>query len=99
MQLTTTQREHLERRLQEERARVLRDLNRQLGDFSDGDEQDRAADLTKAPFHLADRGSRSASASALSPPDSRRAEGARVRATTARPRLRRHLAPPAAQRA
>lgn len=57
MQLTTTQREHLERRLQEERARVLRDLNRQLGDFSDGNEQDRAADLTKVPFHLADRGS------------------------------------------
>lgn len=57
MQLTTTQREHLERRLREERARVLGDLNRQLGDFSDGDEQDRAADLTKVPFHMADRGS------------------------------------------
>jgi DnaK suppressor protein len=57
MQLTTAQREHLERRLQEERVRVLRDLNRVLGDLSDGDEQDRAADLTKVPFHMADRGS------------------------------------------
>ena len=57
MELTTTQRERLERRLKEERARVLRDLNRQLGDLSDGDEQGRAADLTKVPFHMADRGS------------------------------------------
>jgi DnaK suppressor protein len=57
MHLTTAQREHLERRLQEERVRVLRDLNRVLGDFSDGDEQARAADLTKVPFHMADRGS------------------------------------------
>jgi DnaK suppressor protein len=57
MELTTAQREHLEHRLQEERARVLRDLNRLVGDLSDGDEQDRAADLTKAPFHMADLGS------------------------------------------
>jgi DnaK suppressor protein len=56
MQLTTTQREHLERRLREERARVLRDLDRQLADLSDGDEQDRAGDLTKIPFHTADLG-------------------------------------------
>ena len=57
MQLTTTQREHLERRLQEERSRVLRDLNRAVGDLSEGDEQDRSGDLTKVPFHPADRGS------------------------------------------
>jgi RNA polymerase-binding transcription factor DksA len=56
MQLTTAQREHLERRLREERERVLRDLDRQLADISDGDEQDRAGDLTKVPFHLADIG-------------------------------------------
>jgi DnaK suppressor protein len=55
--LTTTQRDHLERRLEEERARVRRDLNRLVGDLSDGDEQDRTADLTKVPFHMADRGS------------------------------------------
>ena len=59
MQLTDTQRKHLERRLLEERERVLRDLNRQLADLSDGDEQDRSGDLTKVPFHLADRGTES----------------------------------------
>jgi RNA polymerase-binding transcription factor DksA len=57
MQLTTTQLEHLEHRLREERARVISALNRVLGDLSDGDEQDRAADLTKVPFHMADLGS------------------------------------------
>src|SRR5919199_6267123 len=57
MQLTTAQREHLERRLREERARVLRDLDRQLADLSaEGDEQDRAGDLSKVPFHFADIG-------------------------------------------
>ncbi len=56
MKLTTAQREHLERRLRAERERVLRDLNRGLADLSDGDEQERAGDLTKVPFHLADRG-------------------------------------------
>ena len=59
MQLTTAQRQHLERRLREERERVLRDLNRQLADLSNGDEQDRSGDLTKVPFHLADRGTES----------------------------------------
>ncbi len=56
MGLTKTQREHLERRLREERERLLRDLNRGLADLSDGDEQDRAGDLTKVPFHFADLG-------------------------------------------
>ena len=56
MRLTTTQREHLERRLRDERERLLRDLNRGLADLSDGDEQDRAGDLTKVPLHFADRG-------------------------------------------
>jgi DnaK suppressor protein len=57
MQLTTQQRDHLERRLREERARVLGDLNRVVGSLSDGDEQERAGDLSKIPFHTADRGS------------------------------------------
>ena len=56
MQLTKAQREHLERRLREEREQVLRDLNRGLAELSDGDEQTRAGDLTKVPFHFADRG-------------------------------------------
>jgi DnaK suppressor protein len=56
MQLTNAQREHLERRLRDERERLLRDLNRGLAELSDGDEQDRAGDLTKVPFHFADRG-------------------------------------------
>jgi RNA polymerase-binding transcription factor DksA len=56
MQLTTAQREHLERRLREERARVMLDLDRQLADLSDGDDQDRSGDLTKVPFHPADLG-------------------------------------------
>jgi DnaK suppressor protein len=56
MQLTNAQREHLERRLRDERERLLRDLNRGLAELSDGDEQNRAGDLTKVPFHFADRG-------------------------------------------
>ena len=55
MALTTAQREHLGQRLREERARVLRDLGRSTADLSDGDEQDRAGDLTKVPFHMADQ--------------------------------------------
>jgi hypothetical protein len=35
MQLTNAQREHLERRLREERESLLRDLNRGLADLSD----------------------------------------------------------------
>jgi RNA polymerase-binding transcription factor DksA len=57
MELTATQREHLGERLREEHARVLRDLKRSTADLSDGDEQDRAGDLTKIPFHTADLGS------------------------------------------
>ena len=56
MYLTEKQRKHLERRLHEERERVVRDLNRLVGDLSDGTEQDRSSDLTKVPFHMADRG-------------------------------------------
>lgn len=56
MQLTNSQREHLERRLRDERERLLRDLNRGLAELADGDEQERAGDLTKVPLHFADRG-------------------------------------------
>jgi RNA polymerase-binding transcription factor DksA len=56
MSLTDAQRSHLERRLQEERATVLRALNRSVDDRAASDEQDRAGDLTALPFHLADRG-------------------------------------------
>jgi DnaK suppressor protein len=56
MYLTEKQRKHLERRLHEERERVVRDLNRLVGDLSDGTEQDRSSDLTKVPLHMADLG-------------------------------------------
>src|SRR5580765_1984358 len=56
MPLTDAQRRHLERRLQEERARLLRDLDRSLAVQEQEDEQDRAGDLTKYPFHPADLG-------------------------------------------
>lgn len=56
MYLTEKQRQHLEQRLHEERERVVRDLNRLVGDLSDGTEQDRSSDLTKVPLHMADLG-------------------------------------------
>jgi DnaK suppressor protein len=56
MPLTTSQRQHLERRLREERSRVLRALGRFTTEESSEDEQDRAGDLTKVPLHMADRG-------------------------------------------
>jgi DnaK suppressor protein len=55
MSLSDAQRRHLERRLQEERARLQRDLDRSLVQEQE-DEQDRAGDLTKYPFHVADLG-------------------------------------------
>jgi RNA polymerase-binding transcription factor DksA len=54
--LTDAQRRHLERRLQEERARLRRALDRTVAEQSGADEQDRAGDLTMMPFHPADRG-------------------------------------------
>jgi RNA polymerase-binding transcription factor DksA len=56
MALSKTQREHLERRLKEERARALRTLNRSVDYSSDESEQDRAGDLSAVPLHMADRG-------------------------------------------
>jgi len=56
MPLSPEQRKHLEERLQEERTRALRTLNRSLAEHSGESDQDRAGDLTSVPFHLADRG-------------------------------------------
>jgi RNA polymerase-binding transcription factor DksA len=56
MALSQAQREHLERRLKEERARALRTLNRSVDDSSGESEQDRAGDLSAVPLHMADRG-------------------------------------------
>jgi DnaK suppressor protein len=56
MPLTNEQRAHLEQRLQEERARALRALNRSVDEHTGESEQDRAGDLTAFPFHPADRG-------------------------------------------
>ena len=56
MPLTDAQRRHFERRLQEERTRLQRDLNRSLAVQQQSDEQDRAGDLSKFPFHPADIG-------------------------------------------
>jgi DnaK suppressor protein len=56
MALTDDQRRHFEARLKEERARLQRDLDRSLTVQEQDDEQDRAGDLTKYPFHLADLG-------------------------------------------
>jgi DnaK suppressor protein len=56
MPLSEAQRQYLTQRLQEERARALRALNRSVDDHADGDERGRAGDLTAMPFHQADRG-------------------------------------------
>jgi len=56
MPLTSAQRDHLEQRLREERARALRALNRSVTDSESASEQDRTGELTKMPFHMADLG-------------------------------------------
>jgi DnaK suppressor protein len=55
MPLTDAQREHLGRRLREERSRVLAALA-QYGAELDDAPQDAAGDLSKVPFHPADEG-------------------------------------------
>lgn len=55
MPLTDAQREHLERRLLEERQRVLADLGR-YSEQSEDTERERSGDLTLAPLHAADLG-------------------------------------------
>lgn len=56
MPLTAKQFEHLEKRLQEERARAQRDLEKFTQTESDDDMQDRDGDLSKFPTHPADLG-------------------------------------------
>lgn len=56
MPLTKAKLAHLERRLNEERARILEDLDRFKAESSDEDEQDRSGDLSTLPYHPADRG-------------------------------------------
>jgi DnaK suppressor protein len=56
MPLTEKQRRYLARRLQEERTRALRTLNRSIGEHAEGDEQDRSGDLSAMPSHPADLG-------------------------------------------
>lgn len=56
MSLTPHQRRVVERRLQEERERALRTLNRTVAESAGETEQDRSGDLTSAPFHPADLG-------------------------------------------
>ncbi len=56
MPLTDAQRRQLERRLQEERARAQRALDRSIDVQTNATEQARAGDTTTAPLHLADLG-------------------------------------------
>jgi RNA polymerase-binding transcription factor DksA len=56
MALSAQQREELEHRLQDERARALRSLNRGMADRASESEQDRSGDLSSIPFHMADLG-------------------------------------------
>jgi DnaK suppressor protein len=55
MALTKRQREHLEKRLREERERVLRALGQYNTELADA-EQEAAGDVSKFPTHLADEG-------------------------------------------
>lgn len=55
MPLSAAQRQHLERRLLDERSRVLTDLGRYTEE-SEETEQERTGDLTIVPLHAADLG-------------------------------------------
>lgn len=55
MPLSAAQRQHLERRLLEERRRVLADLGRYT-EQTNSTEQERSGDLTVVPLHAADLG-------------------------------------------
>src|SRR5689334_15865813 len=56
MALSERQRAEIEHRLQDERARALRALNRGMADRASESEQDRSGDLSSVPFHMADLG-------------------------------------------
>lgn len=57
MPLTKTQRTHLEKRLQDERARTARLLQKLTGSGTEATNQDQSGDLSKVPLHIADLGS------------------------------------------
>lgn len=57
MALTDEQRRQLELRLHDERARIVRILDRSLGELSDESDRERSGDITALPFHAADQGS------------------------------------------
>ncbi len=56
MSLSASQLAHLERRLREERDRLLAQLHEFTSQESDEDSQDQAGDLSKLPMHMADQG-------------------------------------------
>lgn len=56
MSLSKARRQHLERRLLDERARALRILGGSVTENAREDEQDRTGDLTSMPLHPADLG-------------------------------------------
>ncbi len=56
MTLTQAQRAHLERRLQDERARALAALNRSVAEDAAGTEEERSGDASVVPTHPADLG-------------------------------------------
>ncbi|MDQ2766876.1 MAG: hypothetical protein M3Y30_06940 [Gemmatimonadota bacterium] len=56
MALSAAQLKHFEKRLQEERASLQRELQRYTGAEAADDEQEQSGDLTKVPFHPADLG-------------------------------------------
>ena len=56
MPLTASQLQHLEKRLHEERTRLLGQLQDFVSEESSEDSQDLAGDLSKFPTHLADLG-------------------------------------------
>lgn len=56
MALTAAQRKHLEKRLQEERARAIKLVNGIVADRSSGTEQEESGDLSLMPLHPADIG-------------------------------------------
>ena len=57
MPLTTSQLQHLEKRLHEERTRLIEQLQDFVSEESSQDSQDLAGDLSKFPTHSADLGS------------------------------------------
>lgn len=56
MALTDEQRRQLELRLHDERARLVRALDRSLDELSDESDRERSGDITALPFHPADQG-------------------------------------------